>query len=159
MIVLVLDSSRGLGLIRSKQGVAMMYLSLLKGRVMWAVLAVVAMGVVLGGVVGGEGGVLAQQGPEGELCSPRPCNSTPEFDGDLDTDLEVPENTPPGVNIEEPISATDPDENDREYGDTLTYSLEPTAETPVARAQAASFDIDESTGQIITKQYWIVKRC
>ena len=124
----------------------MMYLSLLKGRVMWAALAVVAMGVVLGGVVASDVSVLAQQ-----LCSPRPCNSTPAFPGDLDTSLEVPENTPPGVNIGDPISATDPDENDREYGDTLTYSLEATADTPVARAQAAAFDIDESTGQIITK--------
>ena len=35
----------------------MMYLSLLKGRVMWAALAVVAIGVVLGGVVGGGGNV------------------------------------------------------------------------------------------------------
>ena len=49
----------------------------------------------------------------------------------------VPENTPPGVNIGDPISATDSD------GDTLTYSLEGT--------DAASFDIDASTGQLITK--------
>ena len=49
----------------------------------------------------------------------------------------VPENTPPGVNIGGPISATDSD------GDTLTYSLEGT--------DAASFDIDASTGQLITK--------
>ncbi len=47
------------------------------------------------------------------------------------------ENTPPGVNIGDPISATDSD------GDTLTYSLEGT--------DAASFDIDASTGQLITK--------
>ena len=58
----------------------------------------------------------------------------------------VPENTPPGVNIGDPISATDPDEtgaNAIEFGNTLTYSLEGT--------DAASFDINPSTGQLITK--------
>ena len=55
----------------------------------------------------------------------------------------VPENTPPGVNIGDPISATDADEDDKEFGNTLTYSLEGT--------DAASFDIDPSTGQLITK--------
>ena len=47
-----------------------------------------------------------------------------------------------------PVSATDDDEdgadnNDIEFGDTLTYSLSGT--------DAASFDIDASTGQLITK--------
>ena len=55
----------------------------------------------------------------------------------------MPENTPPGVNIGNPISATDADEDDLEYGNTLTYSLQGT--------DAASFDIDPSTGQLITK--------
>ena len=55
----------------------------------------------------------------------------------------VLENTPPGVNIGDPISATDMDEEDLEFGNTLTYSLEGT--------DAASFDIDASTGQLITK--------
>ena len=39
----------------------------------------------------------------------------------------VPENTPPGVNIGAPISATDQDDegnDDLEFGNTLTYSLE-----------------------------------
>ena len=58
-------------------------------------------------------------------------------------DQSVPENTPPGVNIGAPISATDDDEDAEEFGDTLTYSLEGT--------DAASFDIDTSTGQLITK--------
>ena len=63
-------------------------------------------------------------------------------------DRSVPENTPSGVNIGDPISATDGDEdgegnNDIEFGDTLTYSLSGT--------DAASFDIDASTGQLITK--------
>ena len=58
----------------------------------------------------------------------------------------IPENTPPGVNIGDPISATDADETGDdaiEYGNTLTYSLGGT--------DAASFDIDASTGQLITK--------
>ena len=60
----------------------------------------------------------------------------------------VDENTPPGVNIGDPVSATDADDdgednNDIEFGDTLTYSLSGT--------DAASFDIDASTGQLITK--------
>ena len=58
----------------------------------------------------------------------------------------VPENTPPGVNIGTPISATDADEtgeNALEFGNTLTYKLGGT--------DAALFDIDASTGQLITK--------
>ena len=74
----------------------------------------------------------------------------PEFVSGAGT-REVPENTPPGVNIEDPISATDADEDTEEYGNTLTYSLEAIDNTPVARADAASFDIDASTGQLITK--------
>ena len=55
----------------------------------------------------------------------------------------VPENTRPGVNIGDPISATDGDEDTMEFGQTLTYKLGGT--------DAASFDIDPSTGQLITK--------
>ena len=71
----------------------------------------------------------------------------PTFDSNT-TSRDVPENTPPGVNIGDPIAATDMDEDgedndDLEFGDTLTYSLEGT--------DAASFDIDPSTGQLITK--------
>ena len=61
-------------------------------------------------------------------------------------DRRVPENTPPGVNIGAPISATDPDETGEtaiEFGNTLTYKLGGT--------DASSFDIDASTGQLITK--------
>ena len=73
--------------------------------------------------------------------------ANPDFDDNTDS-REVPENTPPGVNIGTPISATDDDEDgegndDLEFGDTLTYSLSGT--------DAASFDIDPSTGQLITK--------
>ena len=71
----------------------------------------------------------------------------PEFDTGGGA-RSVPENTPPGVNIGDPISATDDDEDgegndDIEFGDTLTYSL--------GGDDAASFDIDPSTGQLITK--------
>ena len=69
----------------------------------------------------------------------------PSFDANTDT-REIPENTPPGVNIGNPISAMDDDESGDdpvEFGNTLTYSLSGT--------DAASFDIDASTGQLITK--------
>ncbi len=70
--------------------------------------------------------------------------AAPEFDDASDPIRRaVPENTPPGVNIGEPISATDDDEDTEEFGDTLTYKLGGT--------HAASFDIDASTGQLITK--------
>ena len=60
----------------------------------------------------------------------------------------MPENTPPGVNIGDPHLGhrrrRDGRRNDDiEFGDTLTYSLGGT--------DAASFDIDPSTGQLITK--------
>ena len=58
----------------------------------------------------------------------------------------VEENTPPGVNIGDPVSATDADETGGdaiEFGNTLTYKL--------GGDDAASFDIDSSTGQLITK--------
>ena len=81
------------------------------------------------------------------------AQTDPVFDGDTDR-RSVPENTPPGVNIGDPISATDDDEtgtNAIEFGNTLTYSLQASADTDEARADAASFDIDASTGQLITK--------
>ena len=65
-----------------------------------------------------------------------PTNTQPVFAANT-TDRSVPENTPAGANIGEPISATDAD------GDTLTYSIDDTG--------AATFDIDPSTGQLITK--------
>ena len=66
----------------------------------------------------------------------------PTFDNDTNS-RSVLENTPPGVNIGDPISATDADEGTVEFGHTLTYKLGGT--------DAASFDIDNSTGQLITK--------
>ena len=95
--------------------------------------------VMLSGLMASDVGVHAQQQAD---CPARPCNTTPEFADNTRT-RSVPENTLPGVNIGAPISATDPDEDVLEYGDTLTYSLGGT--------DAASFDIDASTGQLITK--------
>lgn len=64
-------------------------------------------------------------------------NEVPEFDDGDSTLRTIAENTQAGVNIGVPISATDLD------GDTLTYSLGGT--------DANSFDIDTSTGQLLTK--------
>ena len=63
-------------------------------------------------------------------------NAAPEFSGDTAT-REVPENSAPGTNVGDPVTATDADD------DTLAYSLEGT--------DAASFDIDASTGQLRTR--------
>ena len=60
-------------------------------------------------------------------------NEPPEFDSAAAT-REVPENTEAGENIGAPVTATDPD------NDTLTYTL--------GGADASSFDIGRSTGQI-----------
>ena len=68
----------------------------------------------------------------------------PDFDATPDPgSRSVPENTPPGVNIGAPISASDDDETGLEFGNTLTYRLGGT--------DADKFDIDPSTGQLITK--------
>ena len=61
------------------------------------------------------------------------ANRPPEFDSATAT-REVPENTEAGENIGAPVTATDPD------NDTLTYTL--------GGADASSFDIGRSTGQI-----------
>ncbi len=64
-------------------------------------------------------------------------NEAPEFvDGNRVT-RKVAENTDANVNIGDAVSATDPD------NDTLTYTLGGT--------DAASFDVDSETGQLITK--------
>ena len=62
---------------------------------------------------------------------------TPTFDEGATTTRGVEENTAAGENIGKPVKATDID------GDTLTYSLSGT--------DAASFDLDTSTGRIKTK--------
>ena len=64
-------------------------------------------------------------------------NDAPVFDdANLDTDLEVPENSPANANVGDPITATDEDSN------SLTYTLEGDGKD--------SFTID-SAGQIKTK--------
>ena len=62
--------------------------------------------------------------------------TSPEFADDAATTLEVAENTAAGENIGDPFTAMDAD------GDTPVYSLSGT--------DAASFDIDEGTGQLMT---------
>ena len=64
-------------------------------------------------------------------------NSAPVFRGSSTT-RAIPENTPAGVNIGEAVSAKDTDGDD-----PLTYTLGGT--------DAASFDIDSTTGQLKTK--------
>ena len=66
-------------------------------------------------------------------------NEPPAFDDGLSTAESVAENTGTDTPIGSPFTATDPDTT----SDTLTYSL--------AGADAASFDIDETTGQLKTK--------
>ena len=69
--------------------------------------------------------------------NPEPANQAPSFAANLDTTLEVAENSAGGTSVGSPVTATDPD-----AGDTLTYSLSGT--------DAASFAIGASTGQITT---------
>ena len=64
------------------------------------------------------------------------ANAAPFFPADTTT-RDVPENSPAGTNVGDPVTAMDDD------GDTLTYTLEGT--------DAASFDIDSESGQIQTK--------
>ena len=95
-----------------------------------ALVGVLALAALAGGLL-----------PEGN-----PVHAEPPDFGSGPFTRSVPENTPPGVNIGDPISATDPDETGDaaiEFGNTLTYKLGGT--------DAASFDIDPSTGQLITK--------
>ena len=67
----------------------------------------------------------------------RAPNTPPTFSDGLTTTRGVDENTAAGVDIGEPVAATDAD------SDTLTYSLDTTS--------AASFDISSTTGQLQTK--------
>ena len=63
-------------------------------------------------------------------------NTDPQFDSNVTGDRAVDENTPAGMNIGEPVAATDAD------NDTLTYTLDDGAEF---------FDIVPTTGQLQTK--------
>ena len=64
-------------------------------------------------------------------------NEAPTFDGENAT-RDVAENAVAGVNIGDPVMATD-----QETGDTLTYSID--------QASVAFFDIDGTSGQLKTK--------
>ena len=104
-----------------------------------ALLGVLALAALAGGLLPAGNAVHAQ-----ENCDPATTeNCEPYFPSGLNTTPTVDENTPPGVNIGEPIAAIDADEDGKEFGDMLTYSLEGDGE--------ASFGIDPSTGQLITK--------
>ena len=81
------------------------------------------------------------RGDEGEWSgvargTPAETNSPAEFPDSDTGQRTVPENTPAGVDIGDPIAARD------DEGDTLTYSL---------TSGAANFDIVETTGQLQTK--------
>ena len=65
-------------------------------------------------------------------------NTAPMFPSSETGRRTVEENTPAGREIGDPVAADDPD-----VGDTLTYRLE--------GGDAASFDIVESTGQLLTE--------
>ena len=69
----------------------------------------------------------------------RAPNAPPAFDEGPTTTRGVEENTAAGVDIGDPVAATDADTEN----DTLTYSLDATG--------AESFDIDASSGQLQTK--------
>ena len=85
----------------------------------------------------GEGSGKSAQAVSGNTVQAAPItNSGPVFSGDPAT-REIAENTVAGENIGGPVAATDGD------GDSLTYSL--------GGDNAASFDIAESSGQLLTK--------
>ena len=85
-----------------------------------------------GGGSGGSGGGGSSGGGGGA-----PSNQSPQFTDGSRTDRSIPESTPAGADIGEPVAARD-SENDK-----LTYALR--------GADAKSFDIDPATGQLLTK--------
>ena len=95
-----------------------------------AMLVALALAIVSGGLFPSDNAVQAQ-------------TAVPVFSEDSPS-RNVPENTPPGTNMDAPITATDGDDDE---DDTLTYSLEEVG----GRTDSTSFDIDPSTGQLITK--------
>ena len=68
-------------------------------------------------------------------------NTAPAFDGETTT-RSVSENSAVGTNVGAPVTATDP------QTDTLTYSL---VDADVETSDAASFTINQSSGQLRTK--------
>ena len=71
-----------------------------------------------------------------EVISAIPENAAPVFTDGTDTTRTIAENSDAGVNIGTTVAATDADD------DTLTYSL--------GGLDASSFDIDSSSGQLLT---------
>ena len=81
-------------------------------------------------------GVTVRVGPAPRPPAPRPAppaNNPPTFPSDP-VIYTIAENSPPGTNVGEPVTATDSD------GDTLTYTL--------GGADVADFRIDSASGQI-----------
>ena len=73
----------------------------------------------------------------GVTISVNDVNEAPVFADDAPTALNVIENTAAGVDIGDPVTATDPE------GKTVTYELDD--------GDGAAFEIDDTTGQIKTK--------
>ena len=104
-----------------------------------ALLGALALTALSGGLLPSDNLVHAQQAS---------ANRPPAFSDGANATRDVEENTPPGFNLGDPITAIDPDEDgadndDIEFGDTLTYSLE--------GADADLFNLDPLTGQLSTK--------
>ena len=97
-----------------------------------ALLGAIALAALSGGLLVPSGNVAHADHIDAQ------ANETPVFKETGTVERSIAENTPAGVNIGAPVAATDEDD------DTLTYTLEGT--------NAASFDIDGSTGQLITKE-------
>ena len=87
-------------------------------------------------VTGGDDQIRVGPAPQTRPPAPRPAppaNNPPTFPSDMVT-YTIEENSPPGTNVGEPVTATDLD------GDTLTYTL--------GGADMADFRIDSASGQI-----------
>ena len=80
--------------------------------------------------------VHGEQMADAKTTMPVTANRAPTF-ADADATREVAENTAAGMNIGDPVTATDLD------GDTLTYAL--------GGDDMAHFDINSATGQLMTK--------
>ena len=84
-------------------------------------------------VVGGMSTVTVRRPSPPPARPTPPTNNPPTFPSDPVV-LSVAENSPPGTNVGEPVTATDPE------GDTLTYTL--------GGADMTDFEIDSASGQI-----------
>ena len=80
----------------------------------------------------------------GRVGAPPPVNSRPVFPASETGRREIPENSSADSNIGDPIAATDVNAGDPAVNDPLVYAL--------SGADAASFEIDEGTGQLTLAQ-------